>query len=93
MRPMHGVGAIVNNLIKNKFGYYLGLSLAAFSSVLITALIVSIQVNSSGIGNINEVLSPILSTHIIVGIAEILATIMVLNILVSLKFKLEGKIN
>jgi len=83
---------IINSLIRNKFGYYFGLSVAAFSPVLITALIVSFQINASNIGDLNVVLSPMVSTHLIVGIAEALATIMVLNVLISLKFKLEGKV-
>ncbi|MFC1559678.1 energy-coupling factor ABC transporter permease [Candidatus Margulisiibacteriota bacterium] len=82
----------IYNAMKNKYGFYLSVGLAAFSSVLIASIACSLEIAWSGTVNLGIVLPAMASVHAVIGISEALITIMALEILRSLKFDLEGEI-
>jgi cobalt/nickel transport system permease protein len=82
----------VNSLIKNRLGFYIGVSIAAFSSVLLAAIACSFEIAFSGTIELSKILPAMASVHAVIGIAEALLTIMALNMLRAMKFELEGKI-
>lgn len=81
---------VIHRTFNNKVGFYLGISLAAFSSVVMAAAMASFEIAFSGTISLTQVLPAMLSVHSIIGIAETLLTIMAVNILKEIKFELNG---
>jgi cobalt/nickel transport system permease protein len=82
----------INKIFKNNFGFYAGIFLASFFSVLTASIACSFEVALSGTIELSRILPAVASVHARIGIAEALVTIVSVEILKSLKFDLDGKI-
>jgi cobalt/nickel transport system permease protein len=82
----------VNSVFKNKFGFYVGVSLAAFFSVVFAAASCAFEISLSGTIELSKILPAMLSVHSIIGIAEALLTIIAIDILRNIKFELDGEV-
>lgn len=69
-----------------------GIALASFFSVLLASVACSAEIALSGMADLWTILPAMVSVHSRIGIAEGLLTVMILNLLVSYDFHLEGKI-
>jgi len=83
---------LINRIFRNDLGFYVGIMLAGFSSVLLASSACAIEIALSGSMPIDRVLPAMASVHSVIGLAEALLTIIVLEILISMKFELEGRI-
>jgi cobalt/nickel transport system permease protein len=83
---------IIHKLLRNNVGYYAGISLAAFFSVILASAACSIELSLSGTVELSRVLPAMLSVHAVIGVAEALLTIIALNFLEGIEFGLEGKL-
>jgi len=81
---------IVNRTFKNKFGYYIGVFFASFFSVILASVACAFEVAFSGTMEFSKILPAMASVHAVIGIAEALITIMAVEILINIKFELEG---
>ena len=83
---------MVNLTFKNKFGFYAGISLASFFSVLLASIACSIEVSLSGTIELAKILPAMVSVHSVIGIAEILITILAVEMLRNIRFELDGEV-
>jgi len=81
---------IIHRLIRNKYGYYSGIAFASFFSVVLASLFCSFEIGFSRTIGLWKVLSAMIPIHARIGIAEALLTIAALELLVLLKFGLDG---
>ena len=79
-------------MFKNNLGFYAGIFLAAFFSVLTASIACSFEVALSGTIELSQVLPAMASVHARIGIAEALITIMAVEVLKSIRFDLDGEI-
>jgi len=82
----------INKMFKNNLGFYAGIFLAAFFSVLTASIACSFEVALSGTIELSQVLPAMASVHARIGIAEALITIMAVEVLKSIRFDFDGEI-
>jgi len=82
----------INGIFRNDLGFYSGVILAGFSSVLLASTACAIEIALSGSMPIDRVLPAMASVHSVIGLAEALLTVVALELLMSMKFELEGLI-
>jgi len=82
----------INRIFKNKPGFYAGIFMAAFFSVLTASVACSFEVALSGTIELSKILPAMASVHAKIGVAEALITIMAIEILKSIKFELDGEV-
>jgi cobalt/nickel transport system permease protein len=82
----------INRMFRNGFGFYFGIMLAGFSSVLLASSACAVEIALSGSMPIDRVLPAMASVHSVIGLAETFLTVIVLELLMSMKFELEGRI-
>ncbi len=83
---------IIHRTFRNKVGYIIGISLAAFFSVLLASIACAFEISLSGTIELAKILPAMASVHAIIGVAEALMTIMLIETLKNLKFELDGKV-
>jgi cobalt/nickel transport system permease protein len=71
----------VKKLIPGKAGYYSGVAIASWVSVVIAAALTALEVGFSGTYEVGWSLNSMLSVHVFVGVAEALMTIAILGLL------------
>lgn len=71
-------------------GYYSGIAIASFLSVVLASAACAVEIALSGTAELGKVLPAMVSVHSIIGIAEALLTIVALGILKLQKFEFEG---
>jgi len=82
----------INRIFRNDVGFYFGVMLAGFSSVLLASTACAVEIALSGSMPIDRILPAMASVHSVIGLAEALLTVIVLEFLSSMKFELEGRI-
>jgi len=82
----------INKIFKNNLGFYAGIFLSAFFSVLTASIACSFEVALSGTIELSKILPAMASVHARIGIAEALITIMAIEILKNVKFDLDGEV-
>jgi len=80
----------INKIFKNNLGFYCGIFIAAFFSVLTASIACSFEVAMSGTIELSKMLPAMASVHARIGVAEALITIMAVEFLKGVKFGLEG---
>jgi len=83
---------IVTKTFKNRFGFYAGVSIASFLSVVLASIACSIEVSLSGTIELAKILPAMLSVHAVIGLAEALITILAIEVLKNIKFELNGEV-
>lgn len=80
-------------VLRTKLGsQYAGVAIASFFSVLLASVACSAEIALSGTAGLVSILPAMVSVHTRIGIAEALLTVMLINLLGSYGFQLEGKI-
>jgi cobalt/nickel transport system permease protein len=82
----------INRLIKSKVGYFIGVFIASFFSVLLASVFCALELSISGTIPLSKVLPAMASIHARIGLAEAFLTILVLEFLSSINIEREGKV-
>jgi len=80
----------IHRIFRNPAGYYAGVGISSFFSVLLASVFCAVEIALSGTVALDQVVPAMASIHSVIGIYEALLTIIGLEILRSLKFELNG---
>jgi cobalt/nickel transport system permease protein len=83
---------VINRLIKNEVGYFAGVFIASFTSVLLASVFCAFELAFSGTVPLLKVLPAMVSVHARIGLAEAFLTILALEFLSSINIEREGKV-
>ena len=82
----------VNRIFKGEKGFVAGVMLASFASVFLASAACSFEIVLSGTSELGRIFPIMAAIHARIGVAEGLITLMAVNLLLGIKFGLEGKI-